>query len=161
MNRKPLLALLCLILFAATGRAQTWEHRYFTPEPSGHLLCYDYSNAYGGLIVTSLWNRGSDLAKSDYYLVRINPAGDTLWTKKNSLDGPFHAMINQIRQTANGGYLIATALGDTTIVSNDALGSKFYRLDSNGNILDTIHKGSDRTREQYVNIEVANNNGFY
>jgi hypothetical protein len=63
---------------------------------------------------------------SDFYLVRTDPYGDTLWTR--AFGGPRFDVPNSVRQTTEGGYVIVgntgsiDTLGDAWLVKTDANG---------------------------------------
>jgi len=85
---------------------------------------YGYSVAQtsdGGYIVsggTRFFGAGS----WDFYLVKTDAVGDTIWTRTYGGSGNDHG--NSVAQTSDGGYIVAgvTAAGDVYLVKTDSLG---------------------------------------
>ncbi len=169
MIYKSLLSAIILLTFSFSAQSQTWHKDYYKTQPPGTPLCYGYSVAYGGLICMSTADSFFSFNEfaSDYYLVRLNKFGDTIWSKRNWLDTfSCRSIINAITQLSNGDYVIAS-----TLYSYDSLYSNtffhgytcsiFYRLDSNGNILNVIRRVMDVDDGQDINVLKAENNGYY
>jgi len=76
-------------------------------------------------------NNGSD----DYWIIKLNSVGDTLWTK--TLGGTSRDWANSIQQTTDGGYIIAgwTQSNDMDVAGNKG-GADYWivKLDSVGTI---------------------------
>ncbi|MCB2411128.1 T9SS type A sorting domain-containing protein [Hymenobacter lucidus] len=103
-------------------------------------------------------NRGED----DYWVVKLDAAGNKLWDKTfgGSGDEYFYA----VQQTADGGYLLggtsASGIsGDKTQASNGYEDFWVVRLDANGNkIWDKTYGGSDD--DALTGIQLTSDGGF-
>jgi uncharacterized repeat protein (TIGR01451 family) len=132
MNKTLVSILLLLQVISFQSKAQLWNKWYFnrplidtvrinTAEP------YTWDPQHGGLVNGNLvWNPG-------YYLVRISPQGDTLWTSYTNLAGYDQTRVRSIARLTTGNYLI----GSTSSTSGMPL--HFYvrisLMDSNGTVL--------------------------
>lgn len=82
------------------------------------------------------------------YLVKINSAGDTLWTKLYRW--PDNDDCSSIRQTADSGYVIAGATNSFSLGLNDGY---IMRLDANGDsIWMKTYGGTDDDWPAYVDL---------
>lgn len=79
----------------------TFEHTYLRDEESNALsVCQTEDGSYiaGGSILSS----GTD--NYDMYLVRIDPFGDTIWTR--TFGGNDYEVCTSVQQTADGGFIL-------------------------------------------------------
>ncbi|MBU1985448.1 hypothetical protein KJ815_13705, partial [bacterium] len=123
---KTSISILLILLSAFTAVAQSpdtlWTRTY-----GGTTTDWARSvqqTADGGHIVAG-WTASFGAGGHDFYLVKTNSSGDTLWTRTNggsSLDGAC-----SVQQTADGGYIMA---GTTT--SFGAGGYDMYVVKTNG-----------------------------
>ncbi len=157
---KILFLVFCCVSFFSSANGQFWTRRYFPPETTKRVKCYDYTEKYGGLISVELATPPG-VYYPDNCLIRIDRNGDTLWTKKNLLNGPLRATVTVLKQMPNGDYLIGVSLSDTVISPNTEIGTKFIRIDSNGNILSSISRGDDKNHGWYMNIEICSDKSYY
>ena len=86
----------------------------------------------GGYLAAGVTHSFSGGGYSDAYLIKINSAGDTLWTKRYGgfyLDGEYSGA----RQTSDGGFIIGTTTGmpgsdyDMYLVKTDSTGNTTCR----------------------------------
>jgi hypothetical protein len=115
--------LLFQISFFAEGQL-TWQKRY----DFGSIGTSIRQTNDGNFIVLSY--RNATLDSSAVYLVKINGAGDTLWTSGHLAAGNF--LCNSIEEISDSGFIIT---GTTNI--NGTAGFDFFllRTDSTGNML--------------------------
>jgi hypothetical protein len=162
MTRKLIFSIVLCLCAAIQAKSQTWAHHYHMSESPGNILCYDFSNQNGGIICFEVQPSGPPTGTNkDYCLIRVNQNGDTLWTKKNHLNGPFRAAPKVVKQMRNGDYLIGVSLGDSVSSANDPIGTKFFRLDSNGNVIHSFSRGDNRNHGILLNVEINSDQGYY
>ena len=80
-----------------------WTRRYLNPSTDhGYDLdqCSD-----GGFVMTGEMYRNAGMDPTDFYIIRTNANGDTLWTK--TIGGNNYERSYSIKQTSDGGYIIA------------------------------------------------------
>jgi hypothetical protein len=99
-----LLSAICLssIAFAQTNWARTYGG---TRNDEGLSVQQTYDGGYIIAGYTSSFGAGDD----DVYLIKVNSAGDTLWTR--TYGGPGRDEGNSVQQTADGGFIIAGYTG--------------------------------------------------
>ncbi len=101
-------------------------------------------------------NHGND----DYWIVKLNSTGDTLWTK--SLGGKDNEVANSIQQTTDGGYIVA---GWTYSIDGDVTGNHGFndywivKLNSTGDILWTKSLGGNDDDRAY-SIQQTTDDGY-
>jgi hypothetical protein len=89
--------------------------------------------------------------RMNYYLVKTNSMGDSIWTRKHGLPNQEKAYAKAVHQTTEGGYLIAGYVDDYTI----GTGNGFIYLvitDSLG-LLDTTRVYNFPTKEQIYDAQ--------
>ena len=81
----------------------------------------------GGYIVAS-WTESFGAGVYDVYLIKTNASGDTLWTR--TYGGPGDDLGQSVRQTSDGGYIVAGSTAsfgagydDVYLIKTDANGS--------------------------------------
>jgi uncharacterized delta-60 repeat protein len=80
-----------------------WTKRYMNPSTD---LGYDLApTSDGGFVMTGEMYRNAGMDPTDFYIIRTNASGDTLWTK--TVGGDFYERSYSIKQTSDGGYIIA------------------------------------------------------
>lgn len=104
----------------------------------------------GGFIIcgsTYSYGRGNE----DYYLIKTNINGDTLWTK--TFGGTKEDVANSVIQTSDGGYILTgttksmgDSLGDFYTIKTNALGDTIWTNKFGGSHLDY---GNDILESQY------------
>ena len=114
-----------LVKTSASGDT-VWTRRYGGTEDEAGL-CVDQT-ADGGYVIVGSHISGSD--GQNVYLLKTDASGDTLWTR--SYGGPYFDVGNSVRQTADGGYIIAgttyRSVGDADayLIKTDALGDTLW-----------------------------------
>jgi hypothetical protein len=99
-----------LVRTAANGDT-LWSKAYVTATSNDYAHAQQTSD--GGFIIACPTTVGP--GNQDFLLVKTNASGDTVWTKTYGSSG--NDYLSSIRQTADGGYLLAgstIAVGDTT-----------------------------------------------
>lgn len=104
----------------------------------GNFLLAGYENGFGN---------GTSI-----YLVKVNPSGDTIWTRTYSGNGFEYAY--DVKNTSDGGYIIA---GSTQIAGVD--NALLMKISSNGNI--TWQKAFGGSSYAYAYSVVQANDGGY
>ncbi len=159
MSPKKLYLFIISLLVIINTYAQPWHKTYVTPIPSNEVLCYDYSQNYGGVICLNTLNNSGDPYNSDYYIVKVNIRGDVQWQLRDAIDFRGRVVPIAMAQLTNGDYVI----GGNTFVEpyeNDII--VFTRLDSNGNIKNRITKPTNGfVIQSGLNVMRADNNGYY
>jgi hypothetical protein len=129
MRRTNLFYVLILVLpLFSTIHAQPdtlWTKTYGTA--GGEILFSIDQTADGGFIMCgdTGWQSGND----DYWLVRTNAQGDTVWTRTYGGPGADQTQSGQL--TADGGYIMA-GLGEMWLIRTDANGDTVWTLRSGG-----------------------------
>ena len=93
-----------------------------------HLYCVEQTSD-GGYISTG-WTSSFSTAYEDVYLIRTNASGDTLWTK--IYGGSESDVGRSVKQTTDGGYIIAGWTRSFGVASNDVY---LIKTDNNGDTL--------------------------
>ncbi|MCW3105480.1 MAG: C-terminal target protein [Bacteroidetes bacterium] len=142
--------LLTLLLLASVyvSKGQTWEKQYPMPVmPMYYLqvMDYEFDTLNGGLIVghnISLYNPQS-------FIVRINAAGDTLWTRFNDTSSLSHYYPDAVTTLSNGNYLIGGALHTSSRnydiheidLNGNTISHTYIPLNADGSAGGTLEKG--------------------
>jgi len=80
-----------------------WTKRYQNPSTD---LGYGLDQTKdGGFVMTGEMYRNAGMDPTDFYIIRTNANGDTLWTK--TIGGDNYERSYCIKQTSDGGYIIA------------------------------------------------------
>jgi hypothetical protein len=122
-----------VLLLAAIAIAQPSPDTLWTRSYGGLNVDQAYSiqnTADGGFVIAGLTRpMGSDF--DDFYVVKINSEGDTLWTRTYGGAGDDQAY--SIQQTPDGGFMIAGVTNsygaggrDAYVVKTDALGDSLW-----------------------------------
>lgn len=86
----------------------------------------------GGYIIAGRRNYHTNMEYGNMYgdvwILKLNAGGDTLWTK--TYGGPYNDFANSLRQTFDGGYVVAGAKNNHMI--NTASNSWILKLDQHG-----------------------------
>ncbi|SYZ72488.1 exported hypothetical protein [Candidatus Zixiibacteriota bacterium] len=80
-----------------------WTKRYRNPS-TDHGYGMDQTSD-GGFIMCGEMYRNAGMDPTDYYIIRTDANGDTLWTK--TIGGDWYERSYCIKQTSDGGYIIA------------------------------------------------------
>jgi hypothetical protein len=93
----------------------------------------------------------------DVYLVKINASGDTLWTK--AYGGPKDDFGNSVRQTADGGYIIA---GYTLSypVAQDSGSAYLLKTDANGKLEWSQSFGGSNQYTDAYSVQQTSDHGY-
>ncbi len=97
----------------------------------------------GGFIVTGYTKSFGEI-NGDFYTVKTNASGDTLWTKKLGLNGVDRA--NQIIPTTDGGYMLAGVSENIAGGFNEAF---IVKTNSTGDTIFTRRYGSPNDAAAY------------
>jgi len=123
----------------------------------GYLLGgSSYTNANGDKSEPS---RG----ENDYWIVRLDPAGNLLWEKTFGGDG-FDYLQGGVRETADGGFILAgysdsNASGDKTGANRGEWDYWIVKTDAQGNLLwDKTYGGTDK--ELLYGLDLTTDGGF-
>jgi len=115
-----------------------WTRTYGGPSGDyGHSV---QQTTDGGFIVAGLtWSFGS--GSDDFYLVKTNAQGDTLWTR--TYGGPIWDEGYSVRQTSDGGYIIVgythsygAGGRDVYLIRTDAKGDTLWTRTYGGTLYD-------------------------
>lgn len=90
----------------------------------------------GGYIVAG-WTKSFGAGAEDFYLVKTNPYGDTLWTK--TYGGAASEKANCVQQTTDGGYIL---VGSTSSFGASFINAYLVKTDANGDSLWTKTYGT-------------------
>ncbi len=116
----------------ASGDTLYYAH-YPAPTATSLFLEHIIKSSDGNLIVAGLIDYGVFDGHSDYnaYVAKITPAGNMLWS--SSIGGAFKEWGYQVRETPEGGYVVAGWRNATGVVNHSA----FYlvRLGATGDTL--------------------------
>jgi len=146
MNNKVVRLLLLLNMFLLFLNNPLYAQITFQQLFLGGNTEYGYSiieTTDGGYVIagiTSSYSAGG----FDIYLIKIDPTGDTIWTK--TFGGANHEIANRIRQTTDGGFIIT---GYTESYGAGLRDVFLLKTDSAGNFLWTRTYGG-------INEEVGN-----
>jgi len=104
---RQILAVFFMLVFAQVSFAQPNPDTLWTRTCGGSGDDWAYSvqqTTDGGYIVAG-WTHSLDTGYSDFYLVKTNSLGDTLWTR--TYGGSIDDFARCVQQTADGGYILA------------------------------------------------------
>jgi hypothetical protein len=143
MRNSIFLAVLLGLLLVSTALAQEPGDTLWTRTYGG--TDWDYANSVrqtsdGGYIIAgSSWSLGA--GNYDYYLVKTDANGDTLWTR--TYGGSLADECSSVRQTSDGGYILAgntSSFGagdaDLYVVKTDADGDTLWTRTYGGGAYD-------------------------
>ena len=120
-------------LLGGTWNEETYDVQQTTD--GGYIVAgYSYSSASGDVTGTNHGPFGS----GDYWIVKLNASGNIVWNKL--LGGSGHDVAYGIRQTTDGGYIIAghsnsSNSGDVTGSNHGGVDYWILKLDASGNIV--------------------------
>jgi hypothetical protein len=147
MTKKPraagLTALLSAICLASISSAQTswWRTYGGTSNDGGYSV---RQTADGGYVMT-----GYGGALDDFYLIKTDSVGDTLWTRTSYIYDAGYS----VQQTSDGGYVVTTykimpspnASMDVCLVRTDALGNTLWTRNYGENRYDDVGRCVQQT----------------
>jgi hypothetical protein len=94
--------LFTLLLVSLSQAQQTWIKTYGGPKGQAGYSVQQTTD--GGYIVAGeTWSYGA--GRYDFYLIKTNSSGDTLWTR--TYGGWDDEEANSVQQTSDGGYIVA------------------------------------------------------
>lgn len=112
----------------------------------------------GGYVVAGRKNYHTDMEHGNMYgdicILKLNSNGDTIWTK--TYGGAYNDYANSIKQTYDGGYIVAGAKNNHMI--NSASDIWILKLDQNGDTLWTKTFHSSITSEAKSIIQTNDSN---
>lgn len=122
-----------------------WEQRIVSPGAQAILHAVDAVSAGGYVAAGSAWV-GPSGVNEDFFVVRSDEAGNTLWTRKYDITGNADR-IYDIRSTSDGGFVaFGTTLGGwkaSTVIKMDSLGGIQWLYDSHLEGADAILEHTD------------------
>ncbi len=92
---------------------------------------------------------------SDFYLIRTDPSGDTLWTK--TFGGPYEELGQSVIECPDGGFIIAGTTFSYSGLTGDIM---LVKTDSGGDSLWSMIIGGAQTEEGAYYIQRAQDGGF-
>lgn len=145
LSANRLYLLLVLVVAATSANAASWEKifakkstdvfRSVIESPAGGYICAGYT-------------ADSTVNDSDAYAVRLNTAGDTLWTRTFNGTASRKDLFYKVINTSDGGFAFCGYTTSYGTGSDDAL---WVKMDANGNILWTkIWGGTGKDRAQDI-----------
>jgi len=117
--------------YGGSGDDQGWSVQQ--TQDGGYIIA-GYTDSYGA-------------GNGDFYLIKTNASGDTLWTK--TYGGSSSDAGWSVRQTVDGGYIIA---GVTASFGTGGYDVYFVKTDANGNVGTERGQGFERPRVQVFKI---------
>jgi hypothetical protein len=108
----------------------------------------------GGYIVAGYSNSFGGLGNYDFYLVKTDAAGDSLWTR--TYGGDAHDFGRSVRQTTDGGYIVT---GNTESFGAGGHDVYLVKTDANGGVLWTRTYGG--TEDEYGRCVQQTTDGGY
>ncbi len=135
------------LLIAASGRAHFAPDTLWTRTYGG--IVDDQANSIqqtsdGGYVVVGTTNSFGGTGNIDFYVVKTDAQGDTLWTRTYGGSGSDYAF--SIHETSDGGYVLAgftTSFGagsaDSYVVKTDAAGNPQWTCTYGGTNSDVTH----------------------
>ncbi len=117
-----------------------WNKTYGgTNDEVGRSICQTSDGGFAFTGMTYSYTKNGDC---DYYIVKTNSSGDTLWTKTFGNDDVSQA--NMIRQTADGGYIIGGSQMEVNfyhpfLVKTNSVGAIQWQKVFDGKIHDYIY----------------------
>jgi len=132
MNRNylPVFILLITLAFGARGQSLTWQKVYSLHDKE--VASSVAQTADGGYIVAGYTGSGYDT--SDMWILRLNAAGDTLWTKLLDFEKVDWALSVTI--SSDSSYVMAGFTSPNSVSSGTIM--KVLKLSRNGDILWTF-----------------------
>ncbi len=126
-----------------------WARKY---GGAGTEMGYSVLESNGGYIVAGFTNTFGP-HPSNFYLLKVNYDGDTIWTKVHDLGNDEHG--RSVQATSNGGYIIA---GRTYLYGNSDVA--LVRTDSNGNVIWTKVFPKINHGDEAYEIQQTADNGY-
>jgi len=105
----------------------TWTRTFGGATDNEYGFCVQ-QNTDGGYIVSGVASSFDDVA-GDMYLIKLDSAGDTIWTR--TYGGIGYEWGAYVQQTTDGGFIIA---GQTPAFGAGGFDAYLVKLDSSGNI---------------------------
>jgi hypothetical protein len=116
----------------------------------------------GYIMAGSTWSFGA--GEEDFYLVKTDRLGDTLWTR--TYGGRAYDIAYSIQQTADGGYIVAghtnsfgSSPGDVYLVKTDSLGDTLWTHTYGGSGNDGAYSVQQSSDEGYIVAGYTNSFG--
>jgi uncharacterized delta-60 repeat protein len=129
------------VSFAQLSPDTLWTHTYGGSSPD--YAYFIQQTADGGYIVAG-YTYSFGAGSSDFYLVKTNSQGDTLWTR--TYGGSDYDVAYSVQQTADGGYIVAgetRSFGagerDFYVVKTNPLGDTLWTRTYGGSSDDYAH----------------------
>jgi hypothetical protein len=129
-----------------------WTRTYGGANDDAGLSVLEVASGGGYMVAgkTQTFGGGGD----DVYLLRVDPDGDTLWTR--TYGGPSDDMGKSLRRTHDGGYVIA---GNTNSFGAGGTDVYLIRTDSDGDTLWTRAFGTATTERGY-SVDETSDHGY-
>jgi hypothetical protein len=157
MKKEVLLSIVVTLLFVSTAAAldpgDTLWTRTYGGSASDQGYCVQQTSDGGYIIVGQTGSFGA--GRSDFYLVKTDANGDTLWTR--TYGGSSTDMGWSVQQTTDGGYIVAgmtTSFGagsyDVYVVKTDANGDTLWTRTYGGSGSDVSYSVQQTTDGGYI-----------
>lgn len=131
---------------------------------------YSYSGISG---IKTQPNWDTSLAKSDYWIIKVDSSGNYQWDKRyggDDWEGGINNGRVEAKQTFDGGYIVggfsfSDTTGDKTAISYDTLSSTksdywIVRTDASGNKLWDKKFGGTHTEDDFGNLFLTTDGGY-
>ncbi|MCP4580006.1 MAG: T9SS type A sorting domain-containing protein [candidate division Zixibacteria bacterium] len=109
-----------------------------------------------GCFIVAGWTKSFGAGGTDFYLVKTDPQGDTMWTR--TYGSPFEDTAKCVQQTADGGYVICGTT-DYNDYQHDDFDVYVIKTDAHGEIDWTYHSGG--VVDDGANCIIQTSNGDY
>jgi hypothetical protein len=145
---------LTLLVFSLSQAQQRWERIYGGGNNDDYAYFVQQTSDGGYIVTGSTFSFASHGFWDDVWLIKMDASGDTLWTK--TYGGPYPDVGYCVRQTSDGGYIIA---GGT--MSFGAGDSDFYliKTKANGDTLWTRTYGGPDMDDAY-SVQQTSDGGY-
>ncbi len=166
MMKVTLLTVLCVLFLVSTAIAQEpgdtlWTRTY---GGSDNDVGYSVQQTSDGGYITAGYTQSFGAGYEDFYLVKTDSLGDTVWTRTyGGSDGDY---AHSVHQTTDGGYIIAGGTysfgageADFYLVKTDPLGYTLWTVTEGGSNHDYAHSVQQTTDGGYIVTGATNSFG--
>jgi hypothetical protein len=137
---------LLLALLIALPASAGWERNYGTPDNTDSGFDGVQTTDGGYIVAGGTYSFGNE---NQVYLIKTDASGDTLWTR--NYGGPDNEEAHSVRQTTDGGYIIAGFTGGQVyLVKTDASGVASWTRTYGGGGGDYGHSVRQTTDGGYI-----------
>jgi len=161
MRSYTLMAAACLLIQSAALAQPQWQRTYGSSDPDAAKSVQQTSDG-GYIIAGGTYSFGA--GSCDFWLVRTDSLGDTAWTR--TYGGAGNDLANSVRQTADGGYVIAGYTessgdedGDVMLVKTDSQGRALWTRTYGGTSWDDCYSVRQTADFGYILVGLTENYG--